>query len=210
VDIDARVTPALLRQIELGGGKVISSFARFNAIRALLPLDRMEAIAAAPDVKFIQPAVQAFTNTGSVDSQGDTTHSAASARSTYGVDGGGLKIGVLSDSIEFLAGSQNSGNLGAVTVLPGQSGSPGTGEGTAMLEIVHDLAPGAQLFFASAFNGPASFAQNILALRAAGCDIIVDDVSYTSESPFQDGQAGTVISNTFGGVITQAVNDVTA
>ena len=35
---------------------------------------------------------------------------------------------------------------------------------------------------------PAS-PQNIRALRAAGCDIIVDDVFYFVESPFQDGQA---------------------
>jgi len=44
----------------------------------------------------------------------------------------------------------------------------------------------------------ASFAQNILDLRAAGCDIIVDDVQYYIESPFQDG------------LIAQAVNSVTA
>jgi hypothetical protein len=67
-----------------------------------------------------------------------------------------------------------------------------------MLEIIHDLAPGAQLFYATGFNGVASFAQNILDLRAAGCDIIVDDVGYFNESPFQDGP------------IARAVNTVTA
>jgi hypothetical protein len=30
-----------------------------------------------------------------------------------------------------------------------------------MLEIVHDLAPDAELYFATAFSGVASFAQNI-------------------------------------------------
>ena len=48
-----------------------------------------------------------------------------------------------------------------------------------MMEIIHDLAPGAQLFFATAFNGSASFADNIRTLRFVyGCDIIVDDVAY--------------------------------
>lgn len=42
-----------------------------------------------------------------------------------------------------------------------------------MLEILHDLAPGAELYFATAFSSEATFASNILALRAAGCDIIV-------------------------------------
>ncbi|HEY9435134.1 MAG TPA: hypothetical protein VI260_27065, partial [Blastocatellia bacterium] len=139
------------------------------------------------------------TNTGSVTSQGDTAHNAAAARNFFGVSGAGVKIGVLSDSVDFLAQSIASGNLPAdVTVLPGQSGVPGSGEGTAMLEIVHDVAPGAKLFFATAFNGIESFADNIRALRAAGCDIIVDDIIYFVESPFHDD------------IVSTAVNEVTA
>ena len=55
-----------------------------------------------------------------------------------------------------------------------------------MLEIVHDLAPGATLAFATAFIGSASFAANIVDLKNVGCNIIVDDVTYFDESPFQD------------------------
>src|SRR6185295_9030970 len=78
-------------------------------------------------------------------------------------------------------------------------GGPGSSEGTAMMEIVYDMAPGVQLFFASAFNGEASFADNIRTLRNTyNCDVIVDDVSYSDEFPFQDG------------TVAQAVNDVTA
>ena len=148
------------------------------------------------------------TNTGSVTSQGDVTHKAATARAIYGVDGTGIKVGVLSDGVTSLATSQATGNLGAVTVLPGQTGNGD--EGTAMLEIIHDLAPGAQLFFATALPTPAQFAQNIRDLRTAGCQIILDDVLYFIESPFQDGQAPAVISPYNGGVIAQAVKDVTA
>jgi hypothetical protein len=148
------------------------------------------------------------TDIGTRNSEGDVTHKARDARNTYGFDGTGIKIGVLSDGVTTLIGAQKSGDLGQVTVLPGQAGSGD--EGTAMLEIIHDLAPGAQLYFATAFSGPASFAQNILDLRAAGCHIIVDDVSYTNETPFQDGQAPSIVSDTLGGIITQAVNDVTA
>ena len=143
---------------------------------------------------------------GSVNSEGDVTHKANLARSVFGIDGTGIKIGVLSDGVTSLAASQATGNLGPVTILPGQTGSGD--EGTAMLEIVRDLAPGAQLYFATAFTSLASFAQNIRDLRTAGCDIIVDDVFYFVESPFQDGQPGT--TNTNGGAVTQAVNDVTA
>ena len=123
-------------------------------------------------------------------------------------NGSGIKIGVLSDGVTNLATSQATGDLGTVTVLAGQGGSGD--EGTAMLEIIHDLAPGAQLFFATAGGGIANFAQNIRNLRSAGCDIIVDDVGYFVESPFQDGQASGVISTNNAGLATQAVNDVVA
>ena len=53
-------------------------------------------------------------------------------------------------------------------------------------------------------------AANIRALQAAGCNIIVDDIGYFAESPFQDGQASTITSSSNGGIITQAVNDVVA
>jgi Subtilase family len=67
-----------------------------------------------------------------------------------------------------------------------------------MLQIVHDVAPGASLSFASAFNGQASFAANIQALKAAGAKVIVDDAIYLAEPFFQDG------------IIAQAVDNVVA
>src|SRR5947207_14994894 len=67
-----------------------------------------------------------------------------------------------------------------------------------MLEIVNDLAPGAQLYFATANGGPANFANNIQQLQATGCNIIVDDILDVNESPFQAT------------IVAQAVNNVTA
>lgn len=203
VDISAKITDDLLNAITGSGGKIISSVPAFDSLRAAVKMDTIPALANSPDVKFIRRAVKFTTNSrsveaGSVTSQGDTTHRADLARSQFGVNGSGVKVGVISDSVDFLSASQASGDLPSkVVVLTGQSGVPGSGEGTAMLEIVHDLAPGAELYFATAFGGPAGFAQNILNLRAAGCDIIVDDVIYFNESPFQDG------------VIARAVNTVT-
>jgi hypothetical protein len=141
------------------------------------------------------PALQdPVTNAGRATSQGATAHRVVEARNFFGTIGLGVKIGVLSDSVDFLDQSIASGDLPPdVTVLPGQSGVPGSGEGTALLEIIHDLAPGAKLFFATAFNGIDSFADNIRALRAAGCDIIVDDVIYFIESPFHDDIVSTAV-----------------
>src|SRR5262249_18020472 len=132
-------------------------------------------------------------------SEGDVAHRAAEARTKFGIDGTGVNIGVLSNGVDSLGTLQGSGDLPAVTGLSGQGGSGD--EGSAMLEIVFDLAPGAQLFFATANGGPTNFAKNIRDLRTAGCDIIVDDVFYFVESPFEDGQTGAVSSNTNGGAI---------
>ena len=117
-------------------------------------------------------------------SQGVRAHRADDVQNIFGFDGTGVRIGVLSDSVFGLAQSQASKNLPPdVTVLPGQAGSTtGGGEGTAMLEIVNDMAPGAKLFFATAFISDASFADNIRKLRFDyKCDIIVDDIFYFNE-----------------------------
>jgi hypothetical protein len=249
VDITGTLGGNLIENIYSLGGEILTVVPGYNSIRANVPIDQLEAIAAMPEVIFVQPKQEATTRrfdgispgsstrqtagfaeraarvrnfletelapapsilplVGSRQSEGDTTHKAALARATLGTNGTGVKIGVLSDGVTSLLFSQASGDLGPVTVLPGQTG--GGDEGTAMLEIVHDLAPGAQLFFATAFNGITSFAQNIRDLRTAGCDIIIDDVIYFAETPFQDGQAPGVISPRNGGVVIQAVNDVTA
>ena len=118
-------------------------------------------------------------------SEGDTAHRANPARRTHSVDGTGIGIGVISDGVRTLADRQSSGDLPArVTVLPGQAGRGD--EGTALLEIVHDLAPGAELYFATGSGGQAQMAANIESLCEAGANVIVDDIGYTNEAAFQD------------------------
>ena len=66
-------------------------------------------------------------------------------------------------------------------------------EGRAMLQIVHDVAPGASLAFYTAENSEADFANGIGKLAApvasggAGATVIADDVGYFDEPFFQDG-----------------------
>jgi hypothetical protein len=259
LDLRAAVTDRLLADLRALGGEILDARARYDSVRLRIDLLQAEAVAALPEVTFVQPKQEAMTmrlavpnavrndapnggpaaaaaplpatlrqrkpferatviaavqhalggpvaSVGSQSSQGDIAHKANVARATYGVSGAGVKVGVLSDGVGGLAASQALGDLGTVNVLAGQAGSGA--EGTAMLEIIHDLAPDAELYFATAFTSIASFADNIRALRAAGCDIIVDDVAYFAESPFQDGQSYT--SPTNGGIVSQAVKDVVA
>ncbi|NEQ51887.1 MAG: S8 family serine peptidase, partial [Leptolyngbya sp. SIO3F4] len=95
------------------------------------------------------------------------------------------------------AADRLSGDLPEVNVLQDLPGG-GSDEGRAMLQLIADVAPGADLAFQTAFLGQASFAQGIIDLAAAGADVIVDDVIYLSEPFFQDG------------IIAQAVDQVVA
>ncbi|HEY7292846.1 MAG TPA: S8 family serine peptidase [Vicinamibacterales bacterium] len=222
VDVTARAGSDVVSRMRSAGIDVLSSSADGSSIRAHIDLVQVEPLAADADVIFIQPRQDAIvsqsaanliapTGQGSRSSEGDVTHLAFAARGAYHIDGTGLKIGVLSDGVRNLAASQARGDLGSVTVIGPPAPCPAANtcdEGTAMLEIIHDLVPGAQLYFASANISITSFADNIRALRTAGCDIIVDDVFYFVETPFQDGQPGPTSTN--GAAVIQAVNDVTA
>ena len=206
VDIRAEVTPAVLTRIRELGGTVINSVPKYQAIRAQIPLRAVVMLAALDEIRTIRPADEARTRrqvstlspaarTRTADtpvtrkantSEGDVAHRANSARRTHKVDGTGIGIGVISNGVRSLADRQATGDLPArVTVLPGQEGSGD--EGTALLEIVHDLAPGAELYFATGFGGEARMAENIEALCEAGANVIVDDIGYLTEAVFQDG-----------------------
>jgi hypothetical protein len=71
-------------------------------------------------------------------------------------------------------------------------------EGRAMMQIVHDVAPGASLAFYTAENSEADFASGITQLASAGAKVIVDDVGYFDEPFFQDG------------LVAQSINAVVA
>lgn len=147
----------------------------------------------------VVPVYEPIVDSGIATSQADFIQEVDRVRESLpiGYDGAGIKIGVLSDSYNSKDGADtdiNSGDLpNDVTVitrngeLQDLSANSGTDEGRAMLQLVHDLAPEADLSFATAFGGESGFAANIRALADDGADIIVDDVIYFSEPFFQDG-----------------------
>jgi hypothetical protein len=197
VTLLADVSANLLADIRMAGGEVRFASKRFGQVEARVPLNRIEVFAALRGVRSILREDRALTNTGAFESEGDVAHGAQQIRNLTGLSGAGAKVGVLSDSVDHLAIAQSGGDLPAsIDILPGQGNQGnGTGEGTAMLEIVHDLAPGADLAFATGVNGQASMATNILALEQAGCDVIVDDLLYLSEPAFEDGPISLAIKS---------------
>ena len=213
VVIRADVSPDLVALVKATGAYDISEFPVYKTITARVPITALVDIAQRSDVFSIGPrelmrtnrwvptseemaAIEGATpNAGSALWQGVGAHKADLVQNT-GINGSGVMVCVLSDGVNSLAARQASGDLPAVTVLAGQAGSGD--EGTAMLEIIHDIAPGATLGFATANPSQAQFAANITGLKAAGCNIIVDDITYYAEGAFQDG------------TVSAAVNTVTA
>jgi hypothetical protein len=166
-----------------------------------MPVAALKNMAAIMSLKFARPAY-AILNAGSVTSQGDAAMAADLARSTFGVDGSGVTVGVLSDSFDCLGGAAAdvaNGDLPETIMVLDDSYCPnGTDEGRAIMQLIRDVAPGASQAFHTAFGGLADFAQGIIDLKDAGCKVIVDDVSYFGEPMFQDG------------IIAQAVDAVVA
>lgn len=161
---------------------------------------------------YYSPRDPGVTWAGSVTSQADTVMNADTGRTTFGVNGQGIKVGVISDSFNVLGGAavgiaagdlpgvgNPNGFLSAVNVV--NDDVVGTDEGRGMIELIHDLAPGAEILFHSAFNNPGALgtspsttiANAIDNLRLAGADIIVDDVGILTAAKYQDGAAAQAV-----------------
>jgi hypothetical protein len=192
---------ALLATLETLG--LTNGAAQDRIVSGWLPIATLDAASRAPNLRFLR-AAYAVASVGAATTQGETALAAAAARQAYGVDGAGVTVGVMSDSFNCLGGyatDVGAADLPAgVAVLEELTGcASGTDEGRAMLQIVHDVAPGAMLAFHSAFNGTASFAAGIEELVSqAGAGVVVDDVSVLTAPMFQDGP------------IAQAVDSVAA
>lgn len=181
--------------------------AQFGAIvSGRIPLNALDDMAALESLQFASPTANPRTNVGLVTSQGDVAMNADAARATFGVNGNGVKIGVLSDSFDTgavgsYATDVASGDLPAgIQVLDDLPG--GTDEGRGMLQLIHDVAPGADLAFHTAFNGIADFAQGIVDLADAGADVIIDDVIYFEEPMFQDGAIAQAVDTVVAGGVS--------
>lgn len=152
-------TEVLIRDLEALGLQNSVSFGRIA--NGLLPIDALENLENLNTLKFARPAYRPVTNIGATTSQGDISMRSDIARNTFGVDGSGVTVGALSDSYDFLGDADKDvvsgdlpgvgnpfGNTTPVNVL--RDLSSGSDEGRAILQLVHDVAPGAELAFHTA------------------------------------------------------------
>ena len=204
------------------GVEVLDVSPRYQTLTvAARPAD-LAALASATGVaavtEVLNPIIRGVDCGGLVRSEGDSQLNAAGARAHWGVDGSGVTVGILSDSFDRDgSAATRAGDDVRNGDLPGP-GSPcgsqqpagvfndpdpeGTDEGRAMAQIVHDLAPGAAIDFATAEGGQSVFAKTIGSLAAAGAKVIVDDAIYLDEPFFQDGPVAVAIDRAAAGGVT--------
>ena len=155
-------------------------------VHGWMPYENLEEAAEIGFVVKVTPPDYAHIRVGALTTEGDSVLGSDDVRNTLGFDGTGIKIGVISDGVDSLAMSQATGDLpGFVDV---GSNANGGDEGTAMLEIIHDIAPGAELAFHTAFPSSVQFLNAINFFISIGADIIVDDVGFLTQPYFQDGE----------------------
>jgi hypothetical protein len=206
------------------GAKVVDISPRYQVVTAAAKPSELRGLSEVPHVAAVTelfapivaaeddgPLSAAITTPcfGANTSEGDAQLRAAQARAEFGVDGSGVKVGILSDSFDHDLFAPTGAAEDAISGdLPG-IGNPceretpvevlsdpekkRDDEGRAMAQIVHDLAPGAELSFATAFKGLPNFAANVEALATAGADVIADDVTYFEEPFFQEGPVGVAV-----------------
>ncbi len=171
-----------------------------NMIGGYIGIGQLGVLDKIAPVSYVYPATRAMRRSGNALSQADKAARADIARQFYGVNGAGVKIGLISDSYNNdgmaeqgvrdgeLPGSGNpEGFVKPVVVMKDYRSPFALDEGRALAEIVHDVAPGSELYYYTGYIDQVDFAAGILALADAGCKIIVDDVIYFDEPFFQDG-----------------------
>jgi subtilisin family serine protease len=204
--------PALRAQLIAKG--LIGAAVHPTAVSGRAPVAALGDMATTTGLKFLRPTL-AMARAGSVLSQGDRSLRADLARRESGASGRGIRVGVMSDSYDCAPGAfepgapftraaqdKANGDLPRdVLVLKDLAAAPSddcSDEGRAMMQLIHDVAPGAPLAFYTAFESQEDFAAGIRALADAGSQVIVDDIIYFAEPMFEDG------------IIAQAVDDVFA
>lgn len=199
-----RTTPyGLTNEIDNGPNSLI--------ISGLFPIVNLPKLDSLPSlVNYARPLFPPISGRGVTTTEGDIAMNADYVRGGFDVGGENIKVGVISDSYntqfgnpagtdilnEDLPGLGNQSHPQAVSVIKEYSFGVASDEGRAMLQIVHDVAPNADLAFRTGFLSAGDMAQGIYALQADSCDVIVDDVTYITEPFLADG------------IIAKSVNDV--
>ena len=195
-------TAAVLDAIAAVGGRVLGAVP--GSIEADLPVDAVEQLAARNDVRYISPLEHLVKHAVTTEGVASTF---TAALHTQGHNGKGVKIGVIDGSFAGYPARQASGdlpaNLTAVDLCSGDLQSPvdDGAHGTAVAEIVYDMAPEASLYLICIGDGFAALQSAIDYAKAQGIRVINFSAGYPATSR-GDGRGG---PGTAEGLVADAV-----
>jgi len=146
-----------------------------------------------------------YTRAGAATTQGDVAQQSDVARRNFALTGKGIRVGIMSDSFnchdEGTAAQKDidAGELPLKTIVV-KDPDECTGkldEGRALAQVVHDIAPDAEIIFHTAGGmGTAGLAETIQKLAEDyQADVIVDDFAVLDEPFFQDSVISQAIEN---------------
>ncbi|MEV6410637.1 hypothetical protein [Kribbella sp. NPDC051718] len=150
-----------------------------------VPYDKLDAVASLGWVSALRPSLRPAVDVGPIEAESVQLHKADLAQAS-GLTGKGQKVGAISGDVDHLAESVAQGELPAdVQVL--RQAAYDDDEGTAMLEIIHDIAPQAKLAYASTRDTTAEYVEAFHELANAGVTMIAEDIALDDEPAFQQG-----------------------
>jgi subtilisin family serine protease len=183
---------AELQKLQQAGVRIERIQMARGRVQARVDASALDTLAGFSWVRAIRTVDRAVVRAGRVTTEGDAA-SRADALRAQGLDGTGVVVGVISDGIDSVQDAQATNDLPDVQVPNDLRCQRGAGdEGTALLEIVHDVAPGAKLLF----SGPASsldMIDTVECLVDAGANVIVDDLGFFGEPYFEDGPVAAAV-----------------
>lgn len=178
---------ALRSIIAKEGGSIQADRPELGVIQAAVPVEAVKILKRDPNVLSVELPPQSLQKClGSVCTEGDSVLRSDQVR-TAGWTGRGVRVGVFSDGIGDIGTSCVAGELPASTCssIGAHSFSArfdgdlyAGSEGTAMMEIVADVAPNAELFFSNASTALEYLDAIDWFENVAQVDVIADDVAW--------------------------------
>jgi Subtilase family/Dockerin type I domain len=213
VTVTATDVEALIPSLQADGFQVLNSLPTYHEVEGYLPVGQLMTVTnlVPQGLLGVVANYKAQTAIGTFTDQADNVMEADRVRATpaapANITGAGVTVGVLSNSYNAQNGAAANianGDLPAagVHVIQDDLTAGNDDEGRAMLQLVHHVATGSPLAFATADFSQGTFASNItkLADPAQGnAKVIVDDVYYFAEPMFQDG----IIAQAIDAAVTQ-------
>ncbi|MCC7146558.1 MAG: S8 family serine peptidase [Phycisphaeraceae bacterium] len=191
----------VIEAIKAAGVSVESLATQIATVQGWVSIESLGAIEEISDVKQISLPKYTITDSGDVSTDGDGILLADKVRNAFGMTGSGIKIGIISDDIDNWYDSYSSGDLPDLTGKINLRYANTADEGTAILEIIHDLAPDAELYFSSGMT-TTNLISSIEWMRQQEVDIIIDDISDYSQPMFEEGDVSAAIEAAVGEGIT--------